>query len=205
MTFPIVSVLGRIPRLLDSPHVGGRSGSVTEGEEAVFPGRHRREFPVRHQRVHAGLIAALLACVAWPGGARAGSGDSKAAESRSPSAVRPVFSHSVTGPWNIGRGPAGGWGEAEPYALPSKYYGPWEPTEIYGRDARCAPTPFAPRGYGFPKKLSPFRMDYTPYRLHDCAMESIHGPSLWWRRHRDPCCDPAFGGCRKCDPSVDPQ
>jgi hypothetical protein len=49
-------------------------------------------------------------------------------------------------------------------------------------------------------------MDYTPYRLHDCAMESVHGPSLWWRRHRDPCCDPAFGGCRKCcNRAVDPQ
>lgn len=157
---------------------------------------------MRQQLIHAGLLAALTAHASFPGSTEAGSGDSKAVASRSPSVVRPV-SHSVTGPWNFGWD--ANWGEAEPYALPSKYYGPWEPTEIFGRDARCAPTPFAPRGYGFPKKLSPYRMDYTPYRLHDCAMESIHGPSLWWRHHRDPCCDPAFGGCRKCDRSVDPQ
>jgi hypothetical protein len=157
---------------------------------------------VRHRLPLAELFTVLSACLAPTVAAWAGSGDAKAVGPRAASAVRQV-SHVTGDPWDAGWG--FGWGEAEPYALPSKYYGPWEPTETFGHDARCSPTPFAPRGYGFPKKLAPYRMDYTPYRLHDCAMESIHGPSLWWRRHRDPCCDPAFGGCRKCDRTVDPQ
>jgi hypothetical protein len=95
---------------------------------------------------------------------------------------------------------------AEPFRLPSKYYGPWQPTEVFGRDARCAPTPFAPRGYGFPKKLSLYRMEYTPYRLSDCP-DSIHGPAMWMRHHRDPCCDASAAGhdCCCLDRSVDPQ
>jgi hypothetical protein len=95
---------------------------------------------------------------------------------------------------------------AEPFRLPSKYYGPWQPTEVFGRDARCAPTPFAPRGYGVPKHLSLFRMDYTPYRLSDCP-ESVHGPAMWMRHHRDPCCDASgnLHGCCCSDRSVDPQ
>jgi hypothetical protein len=98
-------------------------------------------------------------------------------------------------------------GPGEPYREPSKWYGLWEPTEIFGHDARCSPTPFAPRGYGFPKKVSAFRMDYTPYRVRDCGFGSSHGPSIWWRRHRDPCCgcDPIFGGCHKCKVEVDNQ
>lgn len=160
------------------------------------------EIPVRHNLLLAGLFSSIAVCLAPAAGVRAESGDAKPSVSRTSSAVRQV-SHSVADPFDAGWG--WGWGDAEPYALPSKYYGPWEPTEVFGHDARCAPTPFAPRGYGVPKKLSPYRMDYTPYRLHDCAMESVHGPSLWWRRHRDPCCDPAFGGCRKCDRAVDPQ
>jgi hypothetical protein len=94
---------------------------------------------------------------------------------------------------------------ARPFELPSKWYGLWEPTEIFNRDARCAPTPWAPRGYGFPKKLAPFRMDYAPYRVRDCGFGSVHGPALWWRVHRDPCCEPLFGSCRCCNRAVDPQ
>jgi hypothetical protein len=94
---------------------------------------------------------------------------------------------------------------AQPYTATSKYFGLWHPTEAYGIDARCAPSPFAPRGYGFPKKVAPFRMDYTPYRVRDCGFGSTHGPSLWWRRHRDPCCDPVFGGCHICKYEVDNQ
>jgi hypothetical protein len=127
----------------------------------------------------------------------AGNGDSKA--TTRPDAGLEQTSYVVESPM--------GWvmAEPEPFALPSKYYGPWEPTEVFGHDARCAPTPYAPRGHGFPKKLSPYRMDYTPYRVRDCAIGSVHGPALWWRRHRDPCCDPVYGGCRKCATAVDPQ
>jgi hypothetical protein len=144
----------------------------------------------------AGLsVVALLPCPESI--VRAGSGDAKATAS----AALQQMSYIVEQP--------PGWGEdvCEPdeFALPSKYYGPWEPTEIFGHDARCAPTPWAPRGYGFPKKLAPYRMDYAPYRIRDCELHSIHGPALWWRRHRDPCCDPIHGGCRKCDRTVDPQ
>ncbi|MFO1093411.1 MAG: hypothetical protein U0992_08880 [Planctomycetaceae bacterium] len=99
---------------------------------------------------------------------------------------------------------------ALPYTATSKYFGLWQPTEDYGIDARCSPTPFAPRGYGFPKKLAPFRMDYAPYRVRDCGYASMHGPSLWWRRHRDPCCGGSCCGksgnaCRQCERAVDPQ
>lgn len=152
-----------------------------------------------HVTRHGGCIpAAAFAGLLWSACASAGPGDSKAG-SGSPSSEIRQTSYSVGPVVELEFCPA------EPFALPSKYYGPWEPTEIFGRDARCQPTPFAPRGYGFPKKLSAERMDYSPYRVRDCGTGSTHGPSRWLRRHRDPCCDPVFGGCRCCKRGVDPQ
>lgn len=134
------------------------------------------------------------------GAALAGSPDAKATAGDPASALQQTS-------YEFGAFPAMSVYEPAIYAQPSKYYGPWEPTEIFGHDARCAPTPFAPRGYGFPKKLGHYRMDYAPYRVRDCGFGSAHGPAYWWRRHRDPCscCEPVFGSCRLCDPSVDPQ
>jgi hypothetical protein len=156
---------------------------------------NRREHAVR-DCIRIVTAAVVLLCMAT--GAQAGSGDAKPSSVKQAPAIQQT-SHDVILPheWDVG--------PPEPYIFPSKWHGPWEPTEIFGRDARCAPTPYAPRGYGFPKKLSPYRMDYEPYHVRDCFMESVHGPALWWRRHRDPCCDPIFGGCRKCDLAVDNQ
>lgn len=149
------------------------------------------------------LQFAAMACLGTllssiPGALHAGAGDAKATSARRDSAVQQT-SYSYGMPLVMGVT------EPTTYALPSKYYGPWEPTEIFGRDARCAPTPYAPRGYGFPKKLAPYRMEYAPYQIRDCGLGSVHGPAYWWRRHRDPCCDPLFGGCRHCNAAVDPQ
>ena len=153
---------------------------------------------MRYSVFSAGLPAAVVLVCQWAPTAHAGSGDAKANAARSSSALQQA-SHTVVEPFELSVC------QPEEFAQPSKYYGPWEPTEIFGHDARCSPTPYAPRGYGFPKKLSPYRMDYAPYQMRDCGLGSVHGPATWWRRHRDPCCDPACGGCRRCDRTVDPQ
>lgn len=149
-------------------------------------------------------IAVLGSCLAAGSPAcadeDAGEDDDEAAEPRAERTLIEIVSHSLFQPFWLANRTG-----AEPFRLPSKYYGPWQPTETFGRDARCAPTPYAPRGYGFPKKLALYRMEYTPYRLSDCP-ESIHGPAMWMRHHRDPCCDASGAGHGCClDRSVDPQ
>lgn len=167
---------------------------------AGIPLQPKRQDSAMRTRLHSmalAVIAALSGMCSSPE-TSAGPGDAKATSAAGPSHVQqtahahePGFALEICPP--------------TPFALPSKYYGLWEPTEVFGRDARCQPTPFAPRGYGFPKKLSPYRMEYSPYRVRDCGFGSVHGPSLWLRRHRDPCCGPGCGGCRQCQVGVDPQ
>lgn len=150
--------------------------------------------------------AVLAAILLGSGGSVIADGGEKATspqEEQSPQEQRSLIervSHTIFQPfWQVERA------QVEPFRLPSKYYGPWEPTEVFGRDARCAPRAFAPRGYGIPNHLSLYRMEYTPYRLSDCP-HSTHGPAMWMRHHRDPCCDASGRPCHEClDRSVDPQ
>lgn len=143
------------------------------------------------------ITGLLLACV---GGAHAEDNGAKATTPQEERSLIERVSHTIFQPfWQVERA------QVEPFRLPSKYYGPWEPTDVFGRDARCAPRPFAPRGHGIPKHLSLYRMEYTPYRLSDCP-HSSHGPAMWMRHHRDPCCDASGRPCHEClDRSVDPQ
>jgi hypothetical protein len=87
------------------------------------------------------------------------------------------------------------------------------------KQARCAPEPFRPRGFGnlFADPQVPYRFDYTPYRVG--VKQREYGP--WYypvpedphcycehcgccARHlqcfRDhfPCCDKLLGGCGAC-------
>ena len=174
-------------------------GRSSAAGASLCGGPIRVEEPMRsgNTRYHsiAAAVTMWMSCVA---GASAADGDAKATAIRAEPALQQTsYSFGSPLPMSVY--------EPAVYAQPSKYYGPWEPTEIFGHDARCAPTPYAPRGYGFPKKLAHNRMDYAPYRIRDCGLGSIHGPAYWWRRHRDPCCDPTFGCCRRCNPAVDPQ
>jgi hypothetical protein len=73
------------------------------------------------------------------------------------------------------------------YGMTSPYYALWQSPDLYADDMRCRPTPWAPRGYGYAKKTSCVRMDYAPYAVQ--ATESYHGPALWPRIFRTPCCD----------------
>lgn len=97
-----------------------------------------------------------------------------------------------------------GWGHAAggapQFELPSSYYGLWERPDAYVYDARCEPRPWAPRGYGSPKHISCYRMDYMPYatKTHD----SIHGPAWWLRIRREPCCSKC--GDHDCPNGVQP-
>ena len=59
---------------------------------------------------------------------------------------------------------------------------------------RCPPQPFRPRGYGnlFARQCDPYRMEYTPYTLHDG--NSLYGPSYLLRQP-----DPRCVGCGTCE------
>ena len=85
------------------------------------------------------------------------------------------------------------------YEQPSSFYGLWPRTEIFGHDARCQSTAFAPRGYGWPKHLAPYRADYAPYTVkHGQTMD---GPAWWHVYRREPCgkcCCSRGCGCIKC-------
>ncbi|REJ79783.1 MAG: hypothetical protein DWQ34_02405 [Planctomycetota bacterium] len=82
------------------------------------------------------------------------------------------------------------------YELPSSFYGLWPRTEVFGHDARCTPTAFAPRGHGWPKHLAPYRADYAPYRVKH--PQSMEGPAWWHLFRRTPCCDCNECPCRCC-------
>lgn len=83
------------------------------------------------------------------------------------------------------------------YGMTSPYYSHWQSPDLYTDDMRCRPIPWAPRGYGWPKKTSCVRMDYAPYGLKET--QSIHGPALWPRIFRTPCCDCDHStNCNEC-------
>lgn len=57
-----------------------------------------------------------------------------------------------------------------------------------GRDQRCAPDEFRPRGYGhlFARQCDPYRMEYTPYAIGEAC--SQYGPA-YMIRIRDQRCE----------------
>ena len=81
------------------------------------------------------------------------------------------------------------------YNMHSSHYSMWQSPDLYTHDFRCRPTPWAPRGYGWPKKTSRVRMDYAPYGVR--SPMATHAPALWPRTFREPCCDCGRSG--HCD------
>lgn len=85
------------------------------------------------------------------------------------------------------------------YDCPSQHYGLWHRPSSFGRGPgeRCAPQMWNPRGYGnlFAESSEPYRMDYTPYVLHDpCSKE---GPAYHPTVREYCCCSPLLlGSCR---------
>lgn len=78
------------------------------------------------------------------------------------------------------------------YEYPMKRYDMWYLPRQFGitRRERCIHERFNPRGYGnlFAIPSTQYRMDYSPYVMHD--HESVFGPSYYRRRIEPhcPCC-----------------
>lgn len=89
------------------------------------------------------------------------------------------------------------------YGMFSPYYSLWQSPDLYLDDMRCRPTPWAPRGYGWPKKSACTRLDYNPYVVQ--ARTSVHGPAVWPQIYRNPCCSCCgqAGQCGACGGSGD--
>ncbi len=83
------------------------------------------------------------------------------------------------------------------FDLSTGFYSVWRRTEVPFADARCEPSPWAPRGYGVPKHIACHRIDYAPYLVPDEA--SVHLPAYYVRHPLEPCCDdgPCCKRCRR--------
>lgn len=106
---------------------------------------------------------------------------------------------------HLGQGDDGGQGYKH-YDEPNHRYGHWyRPKALgWGNEARCAPSPFRPRGYGnlFNEPSTCYRLDYNRFALKSYRTE--YGPS-YYRRLPDPRCA-VYGhagrsgpGCDACD------
>jgi hypothetical protein len=83
------------------------------------------------------------------------------------------------------------------YELPSERYGQWYRPRAFGlgKNERCAPDAFRPRGYGnlAARPCTAYRIDYHPFVLENPA--SDFGPS-YYRRQPDQRCSCHDGYCR---------
>ncbi len=130
--------------------------------------------------------AALIACSTALRAAEPVTPAEGVGEESRPSLIQRI-SHALFQP-----GGGGDHGGVVQYSMFSPHYGLWQSPDLYADDMRCRPVEWAPQGYGWPKKTSHVRMDYAPYGVR--SPMSSHGPALWPRSFREPCCNCAHCG-----------